>query len=784
MAYTIPETLDAEIDGLEREIAEFLAGRLDPAAMKAKRVPMGVYEQREAGTYMVRIRCTGGHFTPAQLGALARLAREYAEPFIHLTTRMEAQLHHVKLERVPELQRKLKAIGLSSRGGGGNTVRNIMASPEAGTTLEEAFDVGPWVDALTDKLLREPDSFNLPRKFKLAFSATDADSAHACFNDLGFFPRLRDGQPGFKVYAAGGLGSKPRVALLLHEFLPARELHLFVTAVKRFFDQNGNRKNKRQARLRFLRDKFGDQGLLDKLNEATATLRAQGFPDLAPGGRQRPDTAPAPGVPAEAPVDSGFEAWKQRYVSQGRLAGRYNVLIPILLGDLEADKAETLAKGLEPFGDNVLRAHIRQNLALAGVPGSHLASIYNLLAPLELTRLPSLLGSIVACTGADTCKLGMCLPKGATDALAQRLLKSGLDLDTLAGVRIHISGCPNTCAQHTIADLGFYGMAQRQGQHMYPAYAVLAGGVVGEGKARLAHEIARVAAKSLPGYIVDCLRAYQEGRKPGQGFGDWVEQGGEARLKELAEGRLAVAEWDEDKNPYFDWGADEPFSPAKGGAECSAGLFDLIDVDRKAIASQKEALAKGLQGAKAAEAHYQIALSASRMLLVTRGVEPKSDAGVFESFTEWFIIRGLIDDAFKPLVQACADGRGAGFAGLAKDSLALADAVEALYQGMDDSLRFPAEAAGAVPGPSPQARGGQSLEAAQSRDYRGVACPMNFVKVKLDLAKMAKGQVLKVLLDDGQPIQNVPGSVSLEGHEVAAVTRQPEGHWELTIRKR
>ena len=777
MPYTIPDSLAGEIGSLEALIRRFEAGELDAAAMKAHRVPFGIYEQRQSGTYMARVRCTGGTLRPEQLAEAARLAREYGSPFLHLTSRQDLQLHDLKLAQVPDLLRKLSAAGLSTRGGGGNTVRNIMASVEAGHDRDEAFDVGPWVDALTDAVIREADSWTLPRKFKIAFSATDADTALAGFNDLGFFPRLdAQGRPGFKAYAAGGLGGKPRTGLLLYDFIPAHDLHLLVTAVKRFFDQNGNRKNKRQARLRHLRDKFGDEGLLDQLRRAVDGLRAQGFAKLAP--KARAERGAAPSLPPEPAEGSGFALWKQRYAAPGKQPGLFNVLVPVALGDLPAGSAEALGRALQPVGDAVLRLEQRQNLVLVGIPERLLGNAYNLLEPLALSREPKLLGSVVACTGADTCKLGMCLPKGATDALTQRLLKSGLDLDTLEGVRIHISGCPNTCAQHTIADLGFFGMAQRQGQHMYPAYAVLAGGVVGEGKARLAQEITRVAAKSLPGYIADSLRAFQDGRKPGQGFGEWVAQGGEAKLKQLAEGHLAVAEWDEDKNPYYDWGADEPFSPAKGGAECSAGLFDLIDVDRKAIAGQREALAKGLQGAEAAEAHYQVTLSASRMLLVTRGVEPKSDAGVFESFTDWFITQGLVDEAFKPLVEACAASRGAGYGRLAQDSLALADAVEALYQGMDDSLRFPAEAAKAPAAPQP------SLEAAQSRDYRGVACPMNFVKVKLDLAKMAAGQVLKVLLDAGQPIQNVPGSVKLEGHEVAAVTRQPEGHWELTIRKR
>jgi sulfite reductase (ferredoxin) len=697
---------------------------------------------------------------------------------LHLTSRQDLQLHDLKLEQVPALLRKLAAVGLSTRGGGGNTVRNIMASVEAGSTPDEPFDVGPWLDALTNAVIREADSWTLPRKFKMAFSATDEDTALAGFNDLGFFPRLdAQGRPGFKVYAAGGLGGKPRTGLLFYDFIPAPELHLLVTAVKRFFDQHGNRKNKRQARLRFLREKFGDQGLLEQLRQAVDALRTQGFPLLEPAPRILNDPAPSP-FP-EAPKDKGFELWQRRYVSAGKRAGVFNVLAPVLLGDLGADLAERLGQALQGFGDAVLRLEQRQNLVLTGIPVALLGNVYNLLEPLELSRQPRLLGSTVACTGADTCKLGLCLPKGATRELGRRLSQAGLDLDSVEGFRLHISGCPNTCAQHMLADLGFYGLALRQGQRMYPAYAVVAGGQVGEGRARLAHEVARVSAKGLPAYVVAVLSDYLSRRRPGQAFSAWLQEDGEERLKALAPQFAQVADWSEDKNAYFDWGAEEPFSAAKGGAECSAGLFDLIDVDRKIIADQRGLLAQAPSAAERQEALYQVALSASRMLLVTRGLEPANDAAVLDLFQEWFIAKGLVDARFSALLRSARDGRGAGLAAQAIEVQALADAVEALYQGMDDSLRFPAEVKAAQP-PQPQ----PAPEAAQSRDYRGVACPMNFVKVKLDLAKMAPGQVLKVLLDDGQPIQNVPGSVRLEGHEVAAVTRQPEGHWELTIRKR
>lgn len=687
MPYTIPDTLDAEINGLETLIQRFQAGDLEPAALKAQRVPFGVYEQRTAGTYMVRIRCTGGTLTPRQLGEAAKLARSHGSGLLHLTSRQDLQIHDVDLSRVIDLQRKLKELGLSSRGGGGNTVRNIMASPEAET--EAPFAIGPWVDALTDRVIREGDSWTLPRKFKLAFSATDADTALAGFNDLGFFARLgSDGQPGFKVYAAGGLGGKPRTAILFYDFIPATDVHLVVTAVKHFFDRNGNRRNRRQARLRFLRDRYGDEGLIEQLKTEVETLRATGFPALVPAP-YREQSISAPSIAPVGVAGLEFEDWKRYHVIPEGSTGRFSVLLPIPLGDLQAEEAIAIAEAIEPFGEHSLRLDQRQNLRLVGIPESHLGAVFTRLKGLlDFSPAARFVSHAVACTGADTCKLGMCLPKGTVRELHQRLRNTSLDLDSLQGFRLHISGCPNSCAQHLIADLGFFGIAQRQGQHVYPAYTAVIGGRVGEGRARLAQEIGRVSAKALPGFILSVLERYLSERSTHATFEAWLEARGREVIQTLIAALPIVPTLEEDASSYYDWGSTERFSPARGGAECSAGLFDLIDLDRQIIAARRKALDDEQDTTRREAALYAITLAASRMLLVTRSIEVATDAAVFDAFIESFIREELVDASFEAIVTEARDGRGRGLAYRDSEVLALADAVEELYQGMDDSLRF------------------------------------------------------------------------------------------------
>ena len=223
MFYKVPLTLPREIDELENLIAQFKGGQLEFNALKAHRDPFGVYEQRQADTYMIRIRCPGGAITPSQLVSLSDLSDQYAADFIHITTRQEMQFHQVKLDDVIPLIRDLYKVGLSTRGGGGNTIRNIMASTESGISKDEVFNVQPYAHALTTRLISEPSSWVLPRKFKISFSASKRDTANATIHDLGFVATEAEGKKGFKVYMAGGMGNKPQVGHLVHEFIETTE---------------------------------------------------------------------------------------------------------------------------------------------------------------------------------------------------------------------------------------------------------------------------------------------------------------------------------------------------------------------------------------------------------------------------------------------------------------------------------------------------------------------------------------------------------------------------------
>jgi sulfite reductase (ferredoxin) len=651
-----------------------------------------------------------------------------------------------------------------------------MVSPDAGVSPEEVFDPSPYAFALTSRLISEADSWVLPRKFKITFSNSGKDTAYAQFNDLGFVASIKGAVKGFKVYVAGGMGSKPEVAHLLHEFIPWSDTYVVAEAAKRLFDKHGNRKNKHAARLRFLWNQLGEARFRELYQNELAEVRHQ-QPAAFIVDEADAQLTTASITPAEVGTPE-YENWKRRYTTAQKQPGLYSVVIPVFLGNLRTKDAIALADFLAGFGTDVLRATFGQNLRLRNIPEAYLGNVYRLVSSFsELSSAPALLANSIACTGADTCKLGICLSKGALAAIARKLAQSGLDLDQLADFKINLSGCPNTCGQHMLADLGFYGQVARKDQLMFPAYGVVAGAVVGDGKARLAKHIDRISSRDLPDFVVDLLKIYLEKKSRFASFDGYIAGEGAQDIRSICDRYREIPEFEDDKSYYQDWGAEAAFSlVGKGLGECSAGLFDLIEVDLKQIQLLEKKLTGGLSGEERENALYQLALSAARMLLVTRGIEAHSDMAIFASFSMHFIKAGLVDARFQSVINAAqSKDIDALLAGTA-DVLALAQEIKELYSSMDNSLRFPAETASKIN------RAAASSPVQVERDYRGVACPMNFVKLKLDLARMQKGQTVRVLLDDGPPIENVPRSAAQEGHKVLEQTRDGN-HWAVLIEK-
>jgi sulfite reductase (ferredoxin) len=410
----------------------------------------------------------------------------------------------------------------------------------------------------------------------------------------------------------------------------------------------------------------------------------------------------------------------------------------------------------------------------------------------EETSTPVIVNNIVSCTGADTCRLGIGLSKGLAAAIRKELLQSDLQLDRLRAVTIHVTGCPNCCGQQLWADLGFAGRVLRN-DRAYPGYQIyLAANRMD--RPAFAEPVGSLSARRIPEFVRRLLQAYQPVAKY-ISFTAYLKEEGRDVALQLIDELKPIPSFADDKNFYFDWGAEEIFSVAsRGKAECSAGLFDMIKVDQDNIAAHRAALSEAQDAAARHEHLYQIIYAASRMLLVTRGLDPKNTEDVFDNFIEYFITPGFVDERYRPLIlDARTEPATSDFAAQEALILALADDVNALYASMDDSMQFkakaPVKAAPAAPkaevsnSDAPKAEFAPQKESRRVKDLRGVLCPMNFVKTKLELAAMQSGELLEIWLDDGKPIENVPGSVRLEGHEV--LEQEPvEDYWRVLIRKK
>jgi len=776
--YNIPESLKTDISAFAKHVHDFRSGEIEAVKFKAIRVPMGIYEQRKNGTYMVRVRCAAGMISPQQLKKVALLEqKEETEP-IHITTRQELQLHNVQLEQAPGILEKLYELGLSSRGGGGNTVRNIMASEDAGISPEEVFDVTPYTLALTNTLIAESDSWSLPRKYKIALAGNDSDNANATFSDLGLIATIRSGEKGFKVYIGGGLGSKPTSGFKLSDFIPATDVLYVAETVKVLFSEHGNRRNRHKARIRYIFYKLGEERVFELFHEIFNRLKSEGNYDLS-----LPEVPKALNEGQVIDFNSEnelFGKWLKRYVKVQKQSGFYSVEVPFNQGMAKAETLIRLAEFLAPLGEDVIRFTMRQNILLRNIPGQLLNSLYSELKDLGVeVDLPRILNSLVSCAGADTCRLGICLARGASSAIKNSLAGiSETQLDELSDININLSGCPNSCGQHNLSNLGFYGKASRN-DRLYPAYYVVAGGRTGDNKARLAAKYGEISAHDLPQFTAQLLGKWSVKKSRFSNFDEYLDREGQTDIEEMLANFESIPSFDEDKNYYFDWGTSEVFSlTGKGTAECSAGMFDMIDYDRDAILDIQKGIEHSNDQELINKSLYGIVYHASRMLLVTRGIEPSNREEVFTSFIQSFIQEGHVNQKFESVVKLALENPEGSFIKFRSLIDELAKTVIGLYNNMDDSLQFKTTPE------APKLNEKVTVSAPDKRfkDFRGVACPMNFVKTKIELSTMKSGELLEILLDDGAPIKNVPGSVRNEGHDVLE-EKQNENFWSVLIRK-
>jgi sulfite reductase (ferredoxin) len=728
----IPESVKEDTIGYRSRVRKFLDGQTSPIAFRAYRVPMGVYEQRAAGKHMVRIRIGAGLVLPFQLRRIAELGKTYGNGIAHVTTRQDIQIHEVNIEDTPDVLEGLLEVGLSPRGGGGNTVRNVTACPQAGVCPKEEFDVAPYAIATAEYLLQDRSSFNLPRKYKIVFSGCSEDCAFASVADLGFFAHSRNGVKGFAVYAAGGLGSNPAVAVKIEDFTEAEEVFVVAEAIKRLFDKHGDRTNKHKARLRYVLARVSVEEFIKLYQEERDTLRTDGLPYAAPEIRDIASAYPVP----EAPVT--VRLWLKN-------------------GDIPADDLNKVGQIAAKYGQGLVRTTQLQNLLITAVAQEDIDRVNSELKSLSIDVFRNASPEIVACAGASTCKLGLCLSRGLADAISEKLIKNNVQRPETT---IRISGCPNSCGHHYIAGIGFQGRAKRVNGRLMPCYDVLAGAKTVEGDAHLAETIGTVPAKRIPDLLVE---ASSNGTVEKELLKRLTAKYGDIRVESLPD------------DYYYDYGSDEPFSLAgRGPGECGAGGMDVIKLD---IDEAKDAIKSAPAGSQNV---YEAIVAAARALLVAFGLEPKKEREIFAAFSRHLIEPGWVRPQTRQLLNEAIDwrmGEKKSLDDLMLQAEDLVKRVEELFLSLDANLNFKTEPA------AQKANVEGSGTKNHSVDLRGVACPLNFVKAKLELEKLEVGDILEVLLDEGEPVRNAPASFAEQGQEIVEVKNLGD-HFCVKVRRK
>ena len=574
--------LQREFDDFDTESTRFLKGQLEEDEFIKFRLKQGVYGQRQPDVQMVRVKLPMGGVTPDQLDAFADVIERYV-PLRkgHVTTRQNIQMHHVPLDDAAKLIRDLGEAGLSSREGCGNTMRNVTGDPRAGTLPGEEFDITPYAGAYVRYFVRHPTTQAMPRKVKTAFAATAAeDNAITRIHDMAFLPKVRDGVRGVEVRVGGGTSIMPRLAPTLYDFVELDNGdYLKVTeACMRIFDrQDFLRVNRARARIKVLIDKVGidefrdmveeelegewvherdfslDEILFDVDEEENAPQTAGGY--ASPNGDRRE-----------------FDHFSESNVQAQRQPGFASVEIKIPQGDLTPDQLRGIGEIMRRYSGGFARTTVHQNLVLRWVREGSVYEVWQALRDLELGEAGAdEISDVVSCPGTDSCKLGITSSMGLNRAVSERIAEMQIDDPLTRRMHVKMSGCPNGCSQHHIADIGFYGASIKVGEHTVPAYIPHVGGVYEGGEVRYGQRLkARIPAKRVPEAVERWVRFYESDRQEGEPFSAFVDRVGAPQFEQRVKDLTMPIEFNlENMNHFIDWTKTVPFQVERGEGECA-----------------------------------------------------------------------------------------------------------------------------------------------------------------------------------------------------------------------
>jgi len=666
----LPEPLEREIDVFETEIELKRRGQIDDKLFAETRLRRGVYGQRydngqrhdgvETRTLaypsgellkgpstvwdapgMVRIKIPYGGLTAEQMEAIADCSEEYADSISHVTTRQDFQYHFVHIDDTPDMMRRLAAVGVTTHEACGNVVRNVTGCPLSGVCGDEAFDVTPYARALTYFLLGHKDAQDFGRKFKISFSGcADNPCALASMHDVGlvathWFDDAGGRRRGFRYYVGGGLGAVPHQAKLLYPFVGEEELLALTQAVCRVFARLGEKRNRSRARLKFLVAKLGVDEFRRLVEEERAGLPVDDAWTAYLGDLTLTDEAPTrpAGELPQGPQADGFDDWLATNVQPQRQQGYAIATVHLPLGDLSARQLRLLADAARRVNGGRVRLTVEQNAVLRWVSYADLPALYADLAAAGLGAAGAgTLVDVTSCPGTDTCKLGISSSRGLAGELRRRLAARNATLDrAVSGLRIKVSGCFNSCGQHHVADIGFYGVSRKKGNRRVPHFQLVLGGQWSENAGAYGLAVVAVPAKRVPEVVERITGAYVRKRVGDESFQAFVRRFGKAQVMALLEDLTALPDYAAEPALFSDWGDPREYTIGDMGVgECAGEVVSVTDFGLQAAERQVFEAQLALdeeRPAAAATTAYRAMVTAAEALGRAQDLDLAGDAG-------------------------------------------------------------------------------------------------------------------------------------------------------------
>ena len=773
----LPQKIIDEIPNYKDNLNKYLAGELKDAFFRGVRVPWGFYSQRGGKLLMARLRVPNGILTPQQLYHIGCAAKKYADGKLHITTRQDIQVHNLPSENSIEIIEYLKNVHISPRGGGGNTVRNITGCYLSGICPHEQNEVYKIVWGLTEYLLSLDESYNMPRKIKIAFSGCEQDCACTGINDVGLVA-LKD---GFKVLCGGGMGAKSVVGKILHEKITSQDIGYCIKSIVNLFNKHGNRKNRHHNRLRFLIQDLGWEKFntlynqeLNKVKENEhITLKTKD--DLPQLPKQDVSSQQQESVPKD---DKTYELFLKHNTERQKQDGYWYIQLRVPFGEIDGDTLISLSKLGDSLPSLIFRTTQRQDLIISNVPRNKIHSVYKKVKGIiNVSPCPDTLLNTACCKGVITCNLGICNSVGLASRLLKELNTIPLDADKLSDVTININGCPNACGHHPIGLISLSGMLKKVYNRSVPFYRIYLGGRVDAENTTLAEPTGIVPAHAIPKLFAEFISALQDNSD--HNVYHYITNQGKQFMNELIEKYANVPLYEEDRSFYIDFGKTKDFSlEGLTQGECGSGVIDMIESD---LESAKQYIDKAREKYSGLNELKSAMIYTARALLVVKGIDTKEENEIILSFREKFIGTGICAPDFENIKKIYED--------IISDEIQkeqaydytdkLYEEVKKIYSLMDPNFNFPVRF-------QKETQPDVTLSAERETevyDLRGTPCPINYVKVKLKLEALQTGDILEVYLDEGEPIDSVPKSLQNDGQEIVK-TEKLDGFFKVTIKKK